>query len=229
MVETPATTLATAPKMITSPLVNRNVPAASTAPKANTPARPSRNSAEAARKKIVCGLVRQMRRMESTSSAYAWRIPCPGHRRLRLVLEGDERGQGEDEDPQAAHDHRDADVEAVGVRHPEQPDPGLDEAEVQHEQRDDPAEVPQSPPEARDTRPTFCSAATSSMSAFTLAISPTSEATARMPRPAYRWPAGAHEEERGRQRRDHPRLPAQVADGAPGAVGVLAQDGGDGA
>jgi len=50
MVLSPATMFAAAPKMITSPAVNPKVPAAITAPKANTPASPSRNRAEARRK-----------------------------------------------------------------------------------------------------------------------------------------------------------------------------------
>ena len=50
IVDTPATMFAAAPKMITSPLLKPKVPAAITAPKAKTPAKPSRNSAEASRK-----------------------------------------------------------------------------------------------------------------------------------------------------------------------------------
>ena len=50
MVAKPATMFAAAPKTMTSPADSPKVPAASTAPKANTPASPSRNSAEARRK-----------------------------------------------------------------------------------------------------------------------------------------------------------------------------------
>lgn len=50
IVLSPATMFAAAPKMMTSPAVKPNVPAAMTAPKANTPARPSRKSALARRK-----------------------------------------------------------------------------------------------------------------------------------------------------------------------------------
>lgn len=50
IVARPATMLAAAPKMMTSPALMPKVPAASTAPKAKTPARPSRNRADANRK-----------------------------------------------------------------------------------------------------------------------------------------------------------------------------------
>ncbi len=50
MVATPAVTLAATPNRITSPKLKPKVPRASTAPKVNTPDRPSRNRAEASRK-----------------------------------------------------------------------------------------------------------------------------------------------------------------------------------
>ena len=50
IVASPATMLAAAPKTMTSAADIPKVPAASTAPNAKTPARPSRNSAEARRK-----------------------------------------------------------------------------------------------------------------------------------------------------------------------------------
>ena len=53
IVANPATMFAAAPKTMTSPADSPNVPAASTAPNANTPASPSRKSAEASRKYTV--------------------------------------------------------------------------------------------------------------------------------------------------------------------------------
>src|SRR5674476_813806 len=75
MVEIPAVTLATAPKMMTSPAEKPNVPAAMTAPNVNTPASPSRNTAEAMRKvtsgRSVCHRLTRVRH----SSRYEPRIP----------------------------------------------------------------------------------------------------------------------------------------------------------
>ena len=62
IVATPATMLAAAPKMMTSPALIPKVPAARTAPKAKTPASPSRNRAEASRNQTVCREVRHSRR-----------------------------------------------------------------------------------------------------------------------------------------------------------------------
>lgn len=65
------------------------------------------------------------------------------------VLQHEEGGDGEDQRPQPAQQHRHPDVHAVGVGHAEQTDLGLDEEEVQREEHDDAAEVAHPPPEAR--------------------------------------------------------------------------------
>ena len=54
----PATMFAAIAKIMTSPALKPKAVLARTAPKVNTPARPSRNTAEAMRKKSVCGASR---------------------------------------------------------------------------------------------------------------------------------------------------------------------------
>ena len=54
----PATMFAAIANFMTSPALNPKAVLAKTAPKVNTPARPSRNTAEAMRKKSVCGASR---------------------------------------------------------------------------------------------------------------------------------------------------------------------------
>ena len=63
IVETPATTLAAIAKMITSPAEKPKTDAASTPPKVNTPASPSRKTALASRNHTVCRDSRHRRAM----------------------------------------------------------------------------------------------------------------------------------------------------------------------
>ena len=153
--------------------------------------------------------------------------PDPRRPRPGPVAQHEERRDGEDERPQPAQQHRDPDVQAVGVRDAEEPDVGLDEEEVQGEQDEDAAEVPHPPAEARDPphRPRRRHLVDRRVVVDTRDLrDDRPDAEQHQPHPQVRG-LRLDDVQRGREPGEEPGLQPQVADGAPGAVRVLAEHG----
>ncbi len=150
IVEMPATTFAAIAKMITSPAENPKTDAASTPPKVNTPASPSRKTALASRNQTVCRDSRQSLRDVAAQALVrgeeahllALRARCRGTRARRTARAA-----------RTAPNQIAETIIATRIGRPSSsgtPNRPCDEAEVHDQQQHDAADVAHAPAEAAD-------------------------------------------------------------------------------